>query len=290
MTYTRKVKKGNTVQLYEVKSVREGKKVRQEFIRYIGVVKQTEQGEVVIPAHKDLIDRLVLQDDVNLGDVTALYYLAEELKIPEIIDEHSIKGLPAGPQLVLLAINHAIHPVSLRSFSTWYKETALPQLVGIPQEKLNVENLTSAMDGICREIEGTDGDIRVVDKTQDICAGLTKVWSPQYGITLDALYYDITSTYFEGVKCILAKLGYNRDGKKGNGQINIALVVTKKEGFPLFFRVYEGNVLDQKTVKNVLQDLKVLALPDVRLSGIVGWSQRAMYERWIAAVRMLSAV
>jgi hypothetical protein len=221
MTYIRKVKKGNTVQLYEVKSVHEGKKVRQEFIRYIGVVKQTEQGEVIIPAHKDLIDRLVLQDDVNLGDVTALYYLAEELKIPEIIDEHSIKGLPAGPQLVLLAINHAIHPVSLRSFSTWYKETAPPQLVGIPQEKLNVENLTSAMDGICREIEGTDGDIRVVDKTQDICAGLTKVWSPQYGITLDALYYDITSTYFEGVKCILAKLGYNRDGKKGNGQINI---------------------------------------------------------------------
>jgi transposase len=193
-----------------------------------------------------------------MGDVTALYHLSEELKIPETIDKHSIKGggLPAGPQLVLLAINHAIHPVSLNSFSTWYKETALPQLVGIPKEKLNVENLTSAMDGICREIEGSDGDIRVVDKTQEICAGLTKVWSQRYGIKLDALYYDITSTYFEGVKCILAKLGYNRDGKKGKGQINIALVVTKKESFPLFFRVYEGNVSDQNTIKNVLQDLK----------------------------------
>jgi transposase len=33
-------------------------------------------------------------------------------------------------------------------------------------------------------------------------------------IKMDCLYYDITSTtYFEGKKCIIARLGYSRDGK-----------------------------------------------------------------------------
>jgi transposase len=194
---------------------------------------------------------------VNLGDVTALYYLAEELNIARVIDKYSIKGggIPSGIQLMLLAINHAIYPIGLNSFSIWYKETAFPQLVKIPPEKLNLENLTSAMDGICREIEGINGDIRVVDKTRDICLALLRTWSKSYGIKLEALYYDITSTYFEGVKCILAKLGYNRDDKKGNGQINIALVVSAKDAFPLTFGVYEGDVSDQKTIRDVLSDL-----------------------------------
>jgi transposase len=84
------------------------------------------------------------------------------------------------------------------------------------------------MDGICREIKNKDQEvIRVVDQTLNICKNLMEIWQELYDISLDALYYDITSTYFEGAKCVLAKLGYSRDKKIGKVQINIALVVTR---------------------------------------------------------------
>ncbi len=258
MTYQRRKKKSNTIQICEVKSVRIGKKVCQKFVRYIGVEKETDKGKVIIPSHKNILDRIELIDNVTLGDVATLLHIAQELKIAETVDRFSIKGggLHSGIQLQLLAINHAIAPQSLSVFASWYSDTALKMLTGIEPEKLNKDNLLSAMDGICRDYEETDGTVRVIDKTLPICKALVSIWSKFYGIPIDALYYDITSTYFEGVKCILAKLGYSRDEKRGKVQINIALVVTRRWQFPLFFRVFEGNVSDQKTVKELLEILK----------------------------------
>lgn len=258
MTFLRRKRKGNSIQVYEVKSVYCDGKVRQKFLRYVGTEKETEKGKVIIPSYKNILDRIELIDNVTLGDVATLFYISEDLQIAETIDKFSIKGggQPSGVQLQLLAINHAIEPQSLSEFSSWYSDTALEQLVGIKPEKLNKDNLLTAMDGVCREYEEIDGTIRVIDKTLPICKALIPNWSKLYGIPIDALYYDITSTYFEGVKCILAKLGYNHDGKRGKVQINIALVVTRHWQFPLFFRVYEGNVSDQKTVKDLLRILK----------------------------------
>ena len=51
--------------------------------------------------------------------------------------------------------------------------------------------------------------------------------------------YDITSSYFEGRTCPLAKRGYNRDGKRGKLQIVIGLLCTA-EGCPIAVEVFEG--------------------------------------------------
>nr|MDO9538092.1 IS1634 family transposase [Thermoplasmata archaeon] len=258
MSFIARDKRGDRTYLYEVESYREGNKVKRRKLGYVGVEIKTETGVEVIPAHKDVIDRLELHDDVSMGDVTALYSLVQELGVADVIDRFSIKGggFPAGSQLMLMAINHAIHPVATSRLGYWVSGTTLPSLTGIEPQLLNKDNLGSAMDGICREVESLDGEVRLVDNTLDICKALTEIWSKAYCIPLDALYYDITSTYFEGVKCILAKYGYSRDKKVGKKQINVALVVTRKYHFPLFFKVYEGNTLDQDTVSDVLKILK----------------------------------
>ena len=67
--------------------------------------------------------------------------------------------------------------------------------------------------------------------------------------------YDITSSYFEGSQNELSAFGYNRDGKKGKKQITIGLI-TDNEGFPLKIQVFEGNMLDYKTVNGQLQTLR----------------------------------
>src|SRR5437867_11269835 len=61
--------------------------------------------------------------------------------------------------------------------------------------------------------------------------------------------YDVTSTYFEGRHCPLARLGHSRDGKKGKLQIVFGLL-TNGEGCPVAVEVFEGNTGDPKTVSS----------------------------------------
>ena len=40
--------------------------------------------------------------------------------------------------------------------------------------------------------------------------------------------YDLSSSYFEGLTCPLAKRGYSRDGRVGSLQVNLARALTSK--------------------------------------------------------------
>ncbi len=67
--------------------------------------------------------------------------------------------------------------------------------------------------------------------------------------------YDLSSSYFEGSTCPLAKLGYNRDGKRGLLQVNYGLLADPR-GCPVATAVYEGNTADPETLMPELQRLK----------------------------------
>jgi hypothetical protein len=59
--------------------------------------------------------------------------------------------------------------------------------------------------------------------------------------------YDVTSTYFEGRSCPLARLGHSRDGKKGTLQIVFGLLCNR-EGCPIAVEVFAGNTADPLTL------------------------------------------
>src|SRR5215510_8114291 len=67
--------------------------------------------------------------------------------------------------------------------------------------------------------------------------------------------YDVTSTYFEGRTCPLARLGFNRDRKRGKLQIVFGLLCTA-EGCPVAVEVFEGNVADPVTLASQISKLK----------------------------------
>lgn len=58
--------------------------------------------------------------------------------------------------------------------------------------------------------------------------------------------YDLSSSYFEGETCPLAKRGYNRDGKHGMLQVNYGLL-TDPRGCPVAVSVHPGNTSDSTT-------------------------------------------
>lgn len=59
--------------------------------------------------------------------------------------------------------------------------------------------------------------------------------------------YDLTSTYFEGHRCPLARFGHSRDGKRDKLQIVFG-VLTNAEGCPVAVEVFAGNTADPKTL------------------------------------------
>ena len=69
------------------------------------------------------------------------------------------------------------------------------------------------------------------------------------------ILYDVTSTYFEGRKCPLAKFGHARDGKRDKLQIVFG-VLTNAAGCPVAVEVFDGNTGDPKTLTAVLTKVR----------------------------------
>src|ERR1035437_4963331 len=67
--------------------------------------------------------------------------------------------------------------------------------------------------------------------------------------------YDVTSTYFEGHHCSLARFGHSRDERSGNPQIVCGLL-TNAEGCPVAMEVFPGNTADPKTVAAQVRKLR----------------------------------
>ena len=79
--------------------------------------------------------------------------------------------------------------------------------------------------------------------------------------------YDLTSTYFEGRHCPLAKLGHSRDDKSGKLQIVFGLL-TNAQGCPVAVEVFDGNTGDPKTVASQADKLRNrFGLKDIVLVG-----------------------
>lgn len=69
----------------------------------------------------------------------------------------------------------------------------------------------------------------------------------------ELVFYDMTSTYFEGQGPALAKHGYSRDGQPRKVQVVVGVVMVA--GWPVAHHVWAGNTRDSKTVKEVIEDL-----------------------------------
>ena len=67
--------------------------------------------------------------------------------------------------------------------------------------------------------------------------------------------YDLTSSYFEGRHCPLAKFGHSRDERSGNPQIVYGLL-TDAQGCPVAVEVFAGNTADPNTVKDQIEKLR----------------------------------
>jgi transposase len=142
----------------------------------------------------------------------------------------------------LLAINRLCAPGSeLAIEQRWYPSTALDDLLGIEEGKINDTRLYRCLD-------------RILPHKTKLERHLKERYGELFGAEFDVLLYDLTSTYVEGAaeENPMMRRGYSRDHRPDCEQMVIALIVNH-EGFPFSYETFEGNRADVSTMETILR-------------------------------------
>ncbi|MBV9251588.1 MAG: IS1634 family transposase [Acetobacteraceae bacterium] len=142
----------------------------------------------------------------------------------------------------LLAINRLCAPGSeLAIEQRWYPSTALDDLLGIEEGKINDTRLYRCLD-------------RILPHKTKLERHLKQRYGELFGAEFDVLLYDLTSTYVEGAaeKNPMMRRGYSRDHRPDCEQMVIALIVNE-EGFPFSYETFNGNRADVSTMETILR-------------------------------------
>jgi transposase len=147
-------------------------------------------------------------------------------------------------------------------------------------------------------------NFRVADATEDelyaamdwLLAGQDRIQKKLAARHLEQgglVLYDLSSSYFEGTTCPLARRGYSRDGKKGKPQVNYGLL-TDHRGCPVAVSVHEGNTADPQTlmpeIKRLRNDFGIVRLVMVGDRGMIAHKAIEVLREqegidWITALR-----
>jgi len=254
-----------------VRSVRRGRKVVQETVAQLGeldaegraraeALARSITGRACESSQGQLFDRTELRGSVavkldavrlersrSFGAVWLGWLLWRALKLDELCGAllASKREMVSWAEVVaILVIGRLCEPSSeLHVAERWYRTTALEDLLGVATESLYDERLYRALD-------------RLLPHKEAIEQHLVKRLGELFDLDYDLLIYDITSTYFEGVADpTIAKRGYSRDHRPDCVQVNIALVVSR-EGMPLGYEIFAGNITDVTTVKQIVEGME----------------------------------
>ncbi|MFA7628973.1 MAG: IS1634 family transposase, partial [Candidatus Dojkabacteria bacterium] len=186
---------------------------------------------------------------LEYGSVAALNQIAKEIGLVKTIDEVVPKkkiGLSIGTYILLASLNRAIEPKSKASLQDWYKKTGLKELMPVSFKLLASQNFWDNFD-LIKEKHLTEILIR-----------LNTSIMKEHHLSLDTLLYDTTNfyTYFSTTnKSRLAQKGASKEKRTDLRQIGVALLTSRPENIPLFFKVYPGNIHDSKLFRLILKQM-----------------------------------
>ena len=187
-------------------------------------------------------DRIQTELHREAGPVHAGYQFWLRLGMEEIL---AAAGLSERDRTLSCAmvLNRLIHPSSERAMPDWIRTTALPDILEVDFEHL-------AEDALYRRLD------KLHPQRAQIEAALAERERTLFALDATLFFYDLTSTYFEGLALAnpKAKRGYSRDKRPDCKQVVVGLAVTR-EGFPLAHEVFAGNRNDSTTVDEMLDAL-----------------------------------
>lgn len=252
---------GRVEYVYLVESYRAGGQVRQRTVANLG------RADVLAP-HLDAIVRLLrpqllappapppgpvrVPEALTYGPVAVAQQLWQDLGLGEMLTQ--VCGAEVAERSFVLVAHRLVHPSSEHALAWWLDESFVPDARGqrlLPEWKPRGRVRVAA-----RQLQQwyRTLDALVTAKAQietELYARLRDL----FGLQVDVVFFDLTSTYFEGNgPQTIARHGHSRDGRPRNRQALVGVVVAS--GWPIASYVFEGHRQDRSTVKEVLADVR----------------------------------
>jgi hypothetical protein len=219
------------------RSFREGGKVKKQTLanlshlppEAIDAVRATLRGDVLVAAG----GAFSIQRSLPAGHVQAALAMARRLELARILDR-----TPSRERDLCMAmiVGRVIAPGSkLATVRSWSQSTLAAELGVAGADE---DDLYAALDWLLARQQ------RIEDRLarRHLKGG-------------ELVLYDVSSSYFEGRSCPLAKLGYSRDGRRGTPQIIYGLLCDRP-GRPIAVEVCSGELHDDKTLPSQIEKLK----------------------------------
>jgi transposase len=273
---TKRVYKGKTYVTHLLRrSIRKGKTVTHETLgnlshlpdHLIDLIKRSLKGETFVPA----ADAVRITRSLPHGHVEAVLKMIKQLGLDDLIASE-----PSRRRSLVLAMiaERLIFPSSKLANTRHWHDTTLAEELDVADA--TEDQLYDAMDWL-------------LERQSAIENKLARRHLSDGALVL----YDVTSSYYEGKTCPLARFGHDRDGKTGL-PIIVYGALTDADGRPVAVQVYPGNTADPGTVPDQVEALtKRFGLSRVVLVGDRGMLTQTQIDvlkkhpglGWISALR-----
>ena len=183
----------------------------------------------------------------RLGDVYVGLRVWQLLGLDRLLEQlvgHFRTSVPLPAIAAMIAVNRLVEPRSELGIFAWLPKTALPELLGVPRDRIHLNLLYRCLSEVVPHQRTLESHL--VDKGRDL-----------FHFDNHLVLYDLTSTYFEGRLAGNPKAlrGYSRDHRPDCKQLCIGLVVNR-DGFPLAFESMAGNRRDAQTLTPMIETLE----------------------------------
>jgi len=273
---TRREYKGKTYESHLLRrSYREDGKVKNETVGnvshlpadVIDLIRRALRGETFAP----VAQTFEITASVAHGDAKAVAIAMRKLGFAELLSSRPCREADLITAMVTARL---IAPHTKLATTRWWHASTLAEDLGVADA--DEDDVYHAMDWLLERQSAIEKKLaaRHLDENS-------------------LVLYDLSSSYFEGKNCPIAKLGHNRDGTGHKLQVNYGLLTTSR-GCPVAVSVYEGNTNDAKTLIPQVQKLRNdFGIKNLVIAGDRGMiSQKAIDELkdlegldWITALK-----
>jgi transposase len=273
---TKRVYKGKTYVTHLLRrSIRKGKTVTHETLgnlshlpdHLIQIIKRSLKGETFVPA----TEAFRITRSLPHGHVEAVLTMIKKLGLEDLIASE-----PSRRRNLVTAMiaERLLFPSSKLANTRHWHDTTLAEQLDVADA--TEDQLYDAMDWLLRRQPTIEKKLAKRHLSEDAM-----------------VLYDVTSSYYEGKTCPLARYGHDRDGKTGC-PIIVYGTLTDADGRPVAVQVYPGNTGDPTTVPDQVETLtKRFGLSRVVLVGDRGMLTQTQIDvlkkypglGWISALR-----
>lgn len=232
-------------------SYREGSKIFTRILFRLGKLSPTkvEQIKAILEVVRSqeiqvlCLEDLIFSNHWSYLDVAVLNHQWEAWRLSSVFGrEKGAKDLATVDVAKVLTFNRCLDPGSKSYASRWVKTTSLDRILKIDADKVNDDRIYRELPNIEAKKESLEQHL----------FGQLRRRVPE---NLEMVFYDLTSSHFEGTHCSLARPGRTKSCGFKSHKIVFSLVVDQ-EGYPFSWDVLEGNTPDVKTIERKIKECK----------------------------------